>query len=731
MDWYVVGVQARGFAGAEPPRVRLSLVSVGVRGHEGGLSRAREDVDAVDPVREPVGDLRWKLTRHLAWNDEIANDRDENDTSEKRELRIRVAGVGHARVDARKGGEEAAQQWQDIGESDRGYQVRLVLQERPGQAAERERAARHERIQRRQLELAMMRQVKPEKLLAWEERRKNKSSRVIQRAWRSQRQRRLQRTEARAVRKKLADKGLRLSTDVLEESYESPHGEEDEENDGGLIKQPGETEMGIEKEDAEDASNLDGRTNDSDLKMLHKLYDELTREAHDRMLDNGRFSTHEKFQALMEGHREIQIRWAHFSSRDTVMRSHERERARILNRTNKLCARLEQLKLPLSSYDGKIADDQNLAENEGNGNENQTPNEGDDSTSAINIRRQRKTSKHTPWPLSRDQSVYTEARNAHLAALDNAQVGKEWWRVQVGHEERDIRKLQAQRPPWQSMDNHDSLGLGNAFRENDPLDYENSKWWIAYASRNPSHVDAVLARAANQAKHGDVVEDGVRRDTDRLVREVETRLQAQEDPFMRTILSCPPHRLSSVYKLLKSNPVESGYPAQTTSTLSRDNGEAHSPHTPHLTGRSHSPRTGLGGSPGTSSGRGQGTLGSRSPRRLDVQTSSLTPRSHRHGSAIGPLSPSQVSSVVSPSRVVQRGKRKKRSKRKEAAMQMHIDALEEQVAVLRAQMAQSQLEKLRSLGATGDPGMSASQIETKREALAAAAAAAVDGTEKD
>jgi len=65
-------------------------------------------------------------------------------------------------------------------------------------------------------------------------------------------------------------------------------------------------------------------------------------------------------------------------------------------------------------------------------------------------------------------------------------------------------------------------------------------------------------------------------------------------------------------------------------------------------------------------------------------------------------------------------------------MQMHIDALEEQVAVLRAQMAQSQLEKLRSLGATGDPGMSASQIETKREALAAAAAAGgVDGTEKD
>ncbi|GBG29499.1 Hypothetical Protein FCC1311_057202 [Hondaea fermentalgiana] len=552
MEWRVVGVLGRGFAPAQPPRIRVSVVRVGKDASRDvgfGGSKPRENFDAIDPVREPVGDIRWRLETHVPWCETpdatLAASPGAGDNartqSARQEIRIRVAGAGSVRIDMKAGSEDQAQRWYEVGDPSQGLQVRLVMKQQAGQQAERERLARRERIQRRQLELAMMRQLRPEKLLAWEERRAQRAARIIQRSWKSSCRHTKPRTETHVTRKRADDLAL---DDLIAEGDEYDDDEEEEDNDGEEDEDEDEVEnddnIGAGENNAtkgdgrdpaeEDATGKNGRakqaikrrskqdgtdgstyvsTTDEDSRRLHQLFDDLSREAHDRMVNGGRFSTHEKFQALMEGYRELQTQWASFQIQDEEMREHEESRERLLRRSDKLCLRLESLQVPLASYpDPSVSENQEtalLAASDEIGAAHPRDAEETQSPAAAQPR----------WPLSRDRVVLEAARNAHATALENAQVGKEWWRVQVGHEERDIRTVKMGKAPWRV----DTSSLSSAKAhdgEDEDADAQASKWWVAYASKSAAQAEALAIKASNRVAQLDVFEDNVKRDTEPL-----------------------------------------------------------------------------------------------------------------------------------------------------------------------------------------------------------------------
>ncbi|CAK9022285.1 Uncharacterized protein SCF082_LOCUS15723 [Durusdinium trenchii] len=515
MECKVIGVAGRGFPGAAPPGVCVSVVSVRdgrvtsrkrvndddeeEAAHEQG--RTREDFETLDGTKETVGDIFWKLREPFLWEEKARCA-----AGERRELRIRVANVASVRLMMHGDNTEDAQLWRDLGDPDVGYQVKLVLRLVPSKHSEQERSKRLLRIQQRQIELEMMQRIPADKLLEWETSRKHRSASAIQRTWKSKRQTG-KRTSVEARRRNRAARGEELHLDGDDESDRyldltppgSPRGSDEEAKGGDLMDDTGADE-----------------TEDDDLKQMQVLFDQISREAFDRKQETVRFSTHEQYQHLIEQSRQVERAWPAFEYEQRRREGQARQRRKVLRKVDRLCNKLDAA--CVGPLDKK--------------------NENEEEDAKASVKRE--------WPLSKARSVVEQARTRHVAALQNVHLGKDWWRVRLGNEERDVRKLKPSKPPWSGTQDSGVRGeLASA--EN-----ELSRWWIAFASGNPSSVDAILDSRYQDESLYDVFDDAVRRETERLIREAEQKLKARESPLLATALSCPPHRLGRLRDFIKA-----------------------------------------------------------------------------------------------------------------------------------------------------------------------------------
>mmetsp|Transcript_33700 Transcript_33700/g.54064 ORF Transcript_33700/g.54064 Transcript_33700/m.54064 type:complete len:623 (+) Transcript_33700:443-2311(+) len=594
LEWCIVGVHGRGFPGASPPSIGLSLVTVhessrnrGYDSEEEENSKRRKDVQALPGKRQPVGDVYWELEKAVYWDDEIIN----VDSGSRRELRIRVVNVGVVRIIMSRGSEDRSQNWMDVGEDGNGYQVKLMLKQFPSRKAEKERNDRKQRILRRQLEMEMLAKVPAEKLFAWEEKRAHRCAQLIQNQWRGH-------FYAQNAYHAPSDPTVRFASPQADVAPSLDRQDEWESEDDDK-----------EKDDSENEDIFDEQ--EEDYRRLLGLNDELAKSAASNK-ETGT-SVHENYQYLIEQCGRVSESWYQWRQRELAMESKARYRRKVMRKLSRLCNKLSNLDKPLADYF-----------TEGNGEQQDVKSEDEDDN-AGGDKFVKKTKRF--WPVTRDKAKLEEAQVQHNAALESMQVGKEWWRVRLGNEEKDIREMQASKPPWKyPYDTKKEIQRG-----------ESSRWWVAFASNGPESAQRILSNPYEGASP-ELFNDAVRRETDRLVQETEQRLKTSESPLLIAALSCPAHRFGKMRTLLGRNQYT---PAAVSSSDTK-------------------------------------------PPPVEEQ--------ENNAQAVNEPRENDTSNV----KVATTGKRRKKSRGKEAAMKNHIESLEEQVAILRAQLANAELGKLKA-----------------------------------
>jgi len=535
----VIGVVGRGFPGASKPVARVIVQSTAAVPPSSSISRQEWPLGA--PVLQPVGDLLWELRGRLPWTSH----------EHLQTLKVRVAGVGSCKLAMDAKGVHEAQEWRPIGDPADDLQIMLVLKELPTEDAAKERSQRQLRIQRRQLELDMLRRLPAQKIFAWEEKKQQKSATIIQRFWR-------------------LCKGSSSSSPAFRAEAQQ-HSEQTRSSDE-KIKNHLHHQSRQEEDVGNDDDNDDDLVEEADLKRFTHLYDWLTKIAHDRMAEEGvrRFSTHEQYQSILELRKTLDQEWPDFCAQQARSLKYRKEVSRLMKQLSQLSASLSKTGIPLRSQ----------------------------------------VEQEISWPLSTKDGVQRKAHEQHQARMEHLGVGKEWWRVRCGNEERDIRRIS----PCVTSNLKDERN--------------NARWWISFASKHSMSTKDIQAKAKPVISKKEVCEDVIERESERIVNEFRQKFSAREDPKLAAILQCPPHRLQKLQERLQ------------------------------------------GGSNRNNIQKNGQTLGKKGNSE------------HRDDEGVAENQESDLS-------------RKKRKKRKEEAMKNHIEALEEQVAVLRARMAQAELEKLQ------------------------------------
>jgi len=620
LEWHVVGVCGRGFPGASPPSIRVTVLPDA--GDPSSRNAAQVVIAGLPGERQPVGDIFWELERSVRWADQNQDDSDlDNDDSGRGNnsmggtLKLRVVGAGSIQFHLVSGGQEAAQEWQTLGKTEQGLQVKLILKEVSSKRAIEERHRRRMRILQKELELHLVKTVPPEKLEAWEAKRRTSSAKKIQIHWR---QWRASKTEKRGTfRTGILGSSSRKTQHrpafCARDKIHAENLETDDREDTDYSHFDSDHDSGAENREEEDEETEDAAK--EDFARLEEKLEQITRECLEGSTDDMRYvSTHEKYEYLIGQSDGVQNLWERLNNDLATMEANEAKR----NRTLRQLKRINQL----AQVDSvKLGD--------------QFPHNSIQHSEVVNETLRK-------WPLPRSKKAKQKAEAMHQAMLENMKTGKEWWRVRIGAEERDLRSLKPAKEPWSFPSKvKDELSEDSN---------EVSRWWLTYASGSAETATAILSSATGDGLSPEVVRDAIDREQACLVREAEDKLKAAENPLLVAALTCPPHRIHQLRAVAraKASPKPPG---------EKEN-EVHSQRSPQ-------------------------TLQSPQTQKL-----SHSPRAEQNLT--------NVEFSVKENAPVRIKKKRKPGKKKERAMAQHIESLEEQVAILRAQMAQKELEKLKA-----------------------------------
>jgi len=252
------------------------------------LDGSKEDLRTTSSERLKVGDVRCTLVKPIA-------------VAVLKEAKVRVEGMKAMSIVL-----GSCQDWTAVNDQS-DLQVRFVLELLGGETAEAESRQRRMRIQRKQMELDMMRNIPTEELMIWEEKRNCKYASVIQTAW-------------------------RRSSKYTKKKSEIPQ------NTSGhhipLHRDLDTFELSPEDDDEDERNSMP---------RFHQIDEELTRAAKAQLAQVGWQSTHEHYENLIRQTSCAISQWNEWSRSDRSIARGKRHRSQI-HRIDKLNYRLSNMK---------------------------------------------------------------------------------------------------------------------------------------------------------------------------------------------------------------------------------------------------------------------------------------------------------------------------------------------------------------------------------------------------
>jgi hypothetical protein len=486
MTHLITDITGRGFHGALPPEISVSLQSYDDQPNRALKGQSRTIPCFQRPIRNAIGDLSWNLRESsIMW-------------PMNAELEIELLQIGTIRMRLDSDDLEAVQEWCPIGESEN-FQVQLVLRQVPSHQDEKIRRQRLLRIQRRQFELELLRSVPASKLFAWEAKRADRAAKIIQSAWRSVVH--YTKVESKLTILQEGDEGGVNRRNALPlYRYLS------------IISDDSDTEMGEQTKHTEKLPK-DNNVDSKDMVRMQQLNDKTMAMARESVAESYLGSLQNIYQKIIEEEKEINQRRCELKRIQHHRKSRARRCTRSLSNLNSILEKLSNhLGEPLPSQASTASDEERKS----------------------TIKRIKDL-----WRISKSIDIQRKALNAHVAALGEEGENKDWWRVHIYDQECDIREKKASSPPWRYP-----IRVESELRDESR---ELSRWWVAFASKSPTKASLIVDKYKDEQTEGnDTFIEKVNREKDKLVRELDARRKLSVSPFLTMMMSCPPHRLRDV-----------------------------------------------------------------------------------------------------------------------------------------------------------------------------------------